>query len=150
MSPSSEQLQRMAPHVLYEIHMLEGMIDAVDRYDLLSSDEKANQKRKHNAHIESLLTHVRILDEFLGRSVRHYETDLLATDYIQEWRPSSLLTRRERTDINTRLAHLSTARLDPRPDWELELGTRILRRCGDFTDAIRSAPCAPWFRLPPC
>jgi hypothetical protein len=138
----------MAPHVAYEIHMLEAMIEAVDRYDSPSSDDRAEQKMNHKAHIESLLTHARTLDEFLGRPVRHYDTDLLATDYIEEWQPFPLLTPRERTDINSRLAHLSTARLDPRPDWELELGTRILRRCGDFTEAIRSAPCAPWFHRP--
>jgi hypothetical protein len=132
----------MAGHVAYEIHMLEAMIDAVR----VGTEDRAEQGMKYNAHIESLLTHARILDEFLGRSTRHYDTDLLATDYIQAWRPARLLTGQERTAINRRLAHLSTARLDPPTDWELELGTRILRRCGDFTQAVRSALCAPWFR----
>lgn len=67
--------------------------------------------------LESLLLHVRLLDDFLGNRRRRGsegDDDLTAKDYNPSWSNNGFLKRDERSAINKRLAHLTRSRRDHR------------------------------------
>jgi hypothetical protein len=67
--------------------------------------------------LESLLLHVRLLDDFLGNRRRkgpEGDDDLTAKDYNSSWSNNGFLKRDERSAINKKLAHLTRSRRDYR------------------------------------
>jgi hypothetical protein len=69
--------------------------------------------------LESLLVHVRLLDDFLAnkrRKGRDGDDDLTARDYNSSWSSNGFLKTDERSAINKKLAHLTRSRQDSRVD----------------------------------
>jgi hypothetical protein len=67
--------------------------------------------------LESLLLHVRLLDDFLADRRRRGPEggdDLTAKDYNSSWSNNGFLTPDERSAINKKLAHLTRSRQDHR------------------------------------
>jgi hypothetical protein len=67
--------------------------------------------------LESLLLHVRLLDDFLGNRRRkgpEGDDDLTAKDYNSSWSNNGFLKGDERSAINKKLAHLTRSRRDHR------------------------------------
>lgn len=67
--------------------------------------------------LESLLLHVRLLDDFLANRRRRGpkgRDDLTAKDYNSSWSGNGFLTPDERSAINKKLAHLTRSRQDHR------------------------------------
>jgi hypothetical protein len=72
-----------------------------------------------NGLLESLLLHVRLLDDFLGNRRRRGpegDDDLTAKDYNSSWSNNGFLKRDERTAINKKLAHLTRSRRNQKVD----------------------------------
>jgi len=61
--------------------------------------------------LEAFLVHVRVLDNFLGKS-RPREEDVLAVDYCPEYEPEVAISEADRLDIDRRVAHLTLRRTD--------------------------------------
>jgi hypothetical protein len=75
--------------------------------------------------LESLLLHVRLLDDFLGNRRRRGpkgDDDLTAKDYNSSWSTNGFLKRDERSAINKRLAHLTRSRRDHKADQRWRTG----------------------------
>jgi hypothetical protein len=69
--------------------------------------------------LESLLLHVRMLDDFLANKRsrgRDGDDDLTAKDYNSSWSSNGFLKRNERSAINKKLAHLTRSRRDHKID----------------------------------
>jgi hypothetical protein len=64
-----------------------------------------------NVILEAFLVHVRVLDDFLGKS-RPREEDVLAIDYCPEYEPKMAIGEADRLDIDRRVAHLTLRRTD--------------------------------------
>jgi hypothetical protein len=62
-----------------------------------------------NAVLEAFLSHVRILDDFLGKRTPHRQ-DVLATDYDPQWKPEYALDPPLRNELDRRIAHLTLRR----------------------------------------
>jgi hypothetical protein len=65
--------------------------------------------------LESLLVHVRLLDDFLAnrrRRGRDGDDDLTARDYNSSWSSNGFLKADERSSINKKLVHLTRSRRD--------------------------------------
>jgi len=92
-----------------------------------------------NAILESVLIHLRLLDEFVGRQPQHAE-DVAATDYLATWIPvdgGPLMGYRAL--INWQVAHVSIRREAGRLWNVLELATEVLTECQRFFDELSTS-----------
>jgi hypothetical protein len=92
----------------------------------------------HNARLEALLLHTRVLLDFFEHSRREHD-NVLATDY--EFSAASVpLDPKLRERLNKDLAHLTYSRqqrLGPAKGWNLkQLLTPLLERCSQFADHV--------------
>ena len=65
--------------------------------------------------LESLLVHVRLLDDFLANR-RLRDDDLTASDYNSSWPSKGFLIPEERSSIHKKVVHLTRSRQDPEVD----------------------------------
>jgi hypothetical protein len=65
--------------------------------------------------LESLLVHVRLLDDFLANK-RLRDDDLTAGDYNSSWPGKGFLIPEERSSIHKKVVHLTRTRRDPEVD----------------------------------
>jgi hypothetical protein len=104
--------------------------------------------------LESLLVHVRLLDDFLAnrrRKGRDGDDDLTARDYRSSWSSYGFLKTDERSAINKKLAHLTRSRqdhrvnqqwrttgaLDAEGNWHRsDLAERALAACTKFIETL--------------
>jgi hypothetical protein len=100
----SGQLIEFAEQVSYEKRMWDWSIDQ------LGTD--VPKGAQHNAMSEVFVLHSRTLVEFF-RSRRHLD-DVIASDYVPDWRPDDDLRAMEKTlrSMNKRWMHLSASRLN--------------------------------------
>ena len=110
---SDHELEKMATHVLYEVDMFRSCFARWRSLDAKDSD--------WNPVLESSLLHFRVLREFFLSRVRTHNDDVLASDYMNcpIWSPTEAKIFAETKDeIDKRLAHLTTRRLQPRIIWK--------------------------------
>lgn len=120
-----DTLVRMIGHVGYEGDQMLGALRTLG--DTTST---------HNAALESVLTHVRNVDDFLGRS-GGAPSDVFAADYLPTWSPRFVLTAEERRNVNRKLAHIATDRLDAHDGWNLAgLVDRCAVRFREFLEQL--------------
>jgi hypothetical protein len=62
--------------------------------------------------LESLLVHIRLLDDFLATNRPSGTDDLKASDYNSSWSSNGFLKAEERSTINKKVAHLTRSRQD--------------------------------------
>jgi hypothetical protein len=65
--------------------------------------------------LESLLVHVRLLDDFLANR-RLRDDDLTASDYNSSWSSNGFLKTEERSAIHKKVVHLTRSRRDHKAD----------------------------------
>lgn len=104
--------------------------------------------------LESLLVHVRLLDDFLAnrcRVGRAGDDDLTARDYNSSWSSNGFLRAEERSSINKKVVHLTRSRrdhtvdrqwrtagtLDPEGRWHrIDLAERALAAFTEFSQTL--------------
>ncbi len=101
---------------------------------------------------EAFLVHIRVLDDFLGKSAP-FKEDLLAVDYCPKYAPSFSLDEDARTDIDRRVAHLTLTRTDDFQWGERYHLTRpVFKQFGVFVEALHRgssrASVVRWTDLP--
>lgn len=120
-------------HVSYEIGM------AATGTQLLHQPPGLHGEALKNVLLESVLVHLRLLDEFVGRATSAHEGDVLAVDYLDAWDPLDFGPLGEfRRPINKQVAHLSISREAGRLWNVLALTHSVLSECGRFFDAIEA------------
>jgi hypothetical protein len=131
-----KQLDDSAFHVAFEVLMLVEQIEFyIDNYGPVfpcSSSTEAEEQ----ALLEASLIHLRLLDEFLGRTRSHrYPADVRACDW-PGWSPKTFLSKTLRQEIDVRVAHLSRRR-QTNQEWDLpKLGKAACDRLLEFFDSI--------------
>lgn len=108
---NEDELQTLAVHVVYELRMFRDCLDRRQQY--------GDCFWPGNAIQESLLLHFRNLREFFLVTNKKFDEDLVARDYLPQWKPKCFQVMEEtKDDINKRLAHLSRLRRDSmKDDW---------------------------------
>lgn len=120
-------------HISYEIGM------AATGTQLLHQPPGLHGEALKNVLLESVLVHLRLLDDFVGRATRAHKDDVLAVDYLETWDPAEVGPLGEfRRPINTQVAHLSIAREAGRLWNVLALTHSVLGECGRFFDALET------------
>jgi hypothetical protein len=142
-SPSNLELEQFAARVNYEIEraLLQGL-------DPMISERREGWGHRHDALVESALGHLRALDRFfrydtvapptLSRATRRtvlHSDNVVARHYAPNWPRTGFLTRQDRIDINSRLAHLAGRPVVHR-QWDARRMTLDLARV--FLDFYRS------------
>ena len=102
----------------------------------------------HNALLESLLVHVRVVDDFPRRNRPSQSDDVVAVMYLPSWTPQTCLTRDERDHLNKRVMHLSTVRGDGPVGWQLDKARQLVTKFTEFLQAfsVEEPSRAQWFR----
>lgn len=133
------------------------------RYEIVTLAEIAasypttwSKQRFERCGLESLLVHVRLIDEFLGFELpsagSRSEKDVRALDYLPTWSRSHPLTKQEREDIGAYVAHLSTKRVTGKMWKPVELAFRTLSHFDRFVAAVTQSPTSAyreaWLRWP--
>lgn len=120
-------------HISYEI----GMAATVTQ--VLHQPPGLHGEALKNVLLESVLVHLRLLDDFVGRATRAHADDVLALDYLDTWDPVEGGPLGEfRRPINTQVAHLSIAREAGRLWNVLALTNSVLGECGRFFDSLEA------------
>lgn len=116
--PSKDQLKRMKKHIVYEYVML---LHSAKKYVELDRDKTSDVLDK-NAYLECFLLHLRALDEFFSfkrerksekkkKSKKNKRDDDVLASHYSEQKYKSLLTKKQRENVNKRLAHITSKRL---------------------------------------
>lgn len=138
--PSNDELERMTTHVMFEVDMFR---QSFARWRVLKVDSP-----QWNPTLESSLLHFRILRVFFLCTARKYGDDVLAADYVThtQWNPSLQPVLLEtKDDVDKRLAHLTTRRLEPKPIWKRgQMEVAIEELIATLKNSLR-APKSGWF-----
>jgi len=130
----------MVEHVLYEVDMFRRCFT---RWRALNEDHS-----DWNPTLESSLLHFRVLREFFLSPAPKYEDDVLACDYIThtQWKPSQhKIFAETKEEIDKRLAHLTTRRLQPPVLWKRgEMEAAVEELVASFKSSLRD-PVSGWF-----
>jgi hypothetical protein len=134
-------------HIRYEV---------VTIADIASTYADQHKTTFERCYLESLLIHVRLVDEFLAFALPHAgkvnEDDVRAIDYLGSWAHTRPLNAAERDDIGAYVAHLTTRRTTGKQWLPVELAHRTLHHFEGFVDAVAASPAdahrAPWLRWP--
>jgi len=99
-----------------------------------------------NSVLEGALLHFRVLRDFFLSSARKYDDDVLAADYVTPWNPPRQeIFAETKEEIDKRLAHLTTRRLQPAMTWKRgEMESAIEQLIASFEGSLR-APESRWF-----
>lgn len=125
-------------HVAYEVSMC---AETAARVYLYSHDATLADGVAKNACLESMLLHVRNLDDFLNTTTRKFKSDLIAVEFTPSWKPSPedaaqrLLDRR--SIINQHLSHLTWERATNTgpPPWPIvEMARDVLCIAADWIE----------------
>lgn len=115
--PTEQKLRDLTPHLTYEVKMLlwtDLLLHREARGASPPDRENHNVWTIHNALVESLTIHARILYAFFFQG-RAKPGDAIASDYVPNWtrlRPrASKLLQRVPTRVGFEIAHLSFGRL---------------------------------------
>lgn len=115
--------------------------------DLLRNGWHLGNPLRENMVTEIGLIHARALDDFLGRRNRGAADDVIAMDFNSSWKPRRILSAKDRTDINKRLAHITTARAVQR-SWRItEYADRAGIELSRFVESLEPTR-ARWFTHP--
>lgn len=122
-------MRALVPHLCYEIKMFLMTATSLHHETRLAIDtEDLEAWTAHNAMLESLTIHARILSDFFFAG-RGKDGDVIAGDYVADWqrlrgkKPKVLLLVNPR--VGHEIAHLNLARLKHTPDtkawpsWEI-------------------------------
>jgi hypothetical protein len=118
---SDAELDRLADkHVGYEIRMLTGQVEALER--LRGRVARADQQ----ALVEAPLIHLRLLNAFLLHPLPAKKHLVCAALWV--WSPRGFLTRAERGRVSEKVAHISVNRLTM-GDWRPREIVPLTSRC---------------------
>lgn len=129
MTWSGRTLQQMTEHVAYEIDMLQ------EAAAVLAAGTFENNRVVKNALLESVLVHLRSIDDFLQLKAAR-DDDVIALDYLPSWNPRPALSEKDRADVNKRVQHLTTRRLRGKRQWALALVAQALEVCVEFLQQL--------------
>jgi hypothetical protein len=107
-----DELKAGAKHVRYENAMLYALSN------LIQSKHFEGDVLGINMVTECGLLHVRVLDDFFRLPRRTMRDDIIARDFDDRWQPQAILSTKDRTDVNKKLAHLTTERVHER-SWRM-------------------------------
>ena len=142
-------MTEMAEHVAYEGFMLSGTTQLIEQ-DFPPSDRVKPTVRVviRNALLESLLVHIRVLDDFLGMEAPAQPDDVVAVGFLPSWEPRRCLTPDERAYVNKRVMHLTTVRGAGPAPWQLDKAREVMRHFREFLQALHASDPAKakWFR----
>jgi hypothetical protein len=138
--PTDDELEKMVTHVLYEVDMFRS------RFARWRSLRETHPD--WNPVLESSLLHFRVLRDFFLSSARKCDDDVLAADYVTsaQWNPTAeRIFAETKEEIDKRLAHLTTRRLQPPMIWKRgEMESAIERLIASFKRSL-SPPASGWF-----
>ncbi|MFN8027718.1 MAG: hypothetical protein U0W40_15565 [Acidimicrobiia bacterium] len=148
---SERQLEDASEHLEYELQQIaHGTHRTVrirqDHFFGLVVPEDLHLAR---ANLEAFLVHIRVVDEILGSKAPR-PTDVVATDFDPSYQPKHALSLGQQSDINGRIAHLTTRRHDDSFEWDRsELTERVFKQFGVFLDGLsqRHADRAAWISV---
>jgi hypothetical protein len=134
---TDEELEKMAVHVMYEVDEFR---KAIQKLPLLEESE-----REWNPTLESALLHFRVLRAFFLGEKRGND-DVLAKHYVANWSAKTeSVFETTREDINKRLAHLTTGRLDTAFSWPLDDMRSAIENCISAFKRGLVEPRRSWF-----
>lgn len=145
----SHRLSEMAEHLTYEGFMLSGTTQLIEQgFPPSDRVEPTVREVVRNALLESLLVHIRVLDDFLSMEAPARPDDVVAVDFLPSWEPRRCLTAEERTYVNKRVMHLTAVRGAGPAPWELDKGREVMRHFREFLRALEASDPAKaqWFR----
>jgi hypothetical protein len=135
--PSADRLRRFADqHLLYEAGMLYEVTGK------LMNGHHADDLVVQNALLESFGVHNRSLIDFLWLDRPMWDTDAIASDWIEGWQAPEMSERLERVKdrVGKEMVHLSYNRLDVPEDEKgwivLGIGPEVLGAFGKFATEV--------------
>lgn len=145
---STYVLRSMAEHVGYEVQQM-GDATKLIRAGKFPTDRPTFDRVVGNALLESVLIHVRSLDDFFRRTVSLEDDDVFAVHYLPTWSPTRLLTKSQRDKVNKSLAHLTSARATGPVSWPLDVVDNALDVFRSFAVDLRASfpPRFAWFKI---
>lgn len=135
--------RRMIEHLEHEVAQFLGALaefTALDEPGVLDLDRADPVRIRRTAFFETVLLHVRLLDDFLGTEPQRRD-DFWAGHFIDDWETSSPLSGLPpptpgglsvRECINKQLAHLTTARLSQQDFPIRDMADAIIGGLRDF------------------